>query len=114
LAAGSAPNQAHPGLRHHHLDTPHQHHQLTLLRTRGELDAPVQYLQIGFFAVTFLIAIVAGLLVWHFTRANQARLGIRSRRGQIKNLWGDVRTFAVRGVVVLIVLILLVFVALKL
>jgi hypothetical protein len=64
--------------------------------------------------VTFLIAIAAGLLVWHFTRANQARLGVRTRRGQIKNLWRDIRTFLLRGIVVLIVLILLVFVALKL
>jgi len=64
--------------------------------------------------VTFLIAIAAGLLVWHFTRANQARLGVRTRRGQIKNLWRDIRMFALRGIVVLIVLILLVYVALKL
>jgi hypothetical protein len=64
--------------------------------------------------VTFLIAIAAGLLVWHFTRANQARLGVRTRRGQIKNLWRDIRTFALRGIVILIVLILLVLVALKL
>lgn len=64
--------------------------------------------------MTFLIAIAAGLLVWHATRANQARLGIRTRRGQIKNLWRDTRMFALRGIVVLIVLILLVFVAVKL
>jgi hypothetical protein len=64
--------------------------------------------------VTFLIAIAAGLLVWHFTRANQARLGVRTRRGQIKNLWRDIRTFALRGIVVLIVLVLLVYVSLKL
>ncbi|HTX81420.1 MAG TPA: hypothetical protein VME44_04545 [Streptosporangiaceae bacterium] len=64
--------------------------------------------------MTFLIAIAAGLLVWHFTRANQARLGVRTRRGQIKNLWRDIRMFALRGIVVLIVLILLVYVALKL
>jgi hypothetical protein len=53
-------------------------------------------------------------LVWHATRANQARLAIRSRRGQIKGLWGEIRGFALRGIVVLIVLIILVLVALKL
>ena len=63
--------------------------------------------------MTFLLAIAAGVLVWHFTRANQARLGIRTRRTQIKNMWREVRTFALRGIIVLIVLILLVFVALK-
>jgi hypothetical protein len=60
-----------------------------------------------------LIAIVVGLLVWHATRANQARLGIRSRRGQIKGMRREIRTFALRGIVVLIVLILLMVVALK-
>jgi cell division protein FtsB len=70
------------------------------------------------FAVTailaFILAFVAGYLVWHFTRANQARLAIRSRRTQIKTLWGEVRKFAFRGVVVLVVFILLIFVVLKL
>jgi hypothetical protein len=61
-----------------------------------------------------LLAIVAGLLVWHATRANQARLGIRSRRAQIRGMWREVRTFALRGVVVLVVLVLLIAVALKL
>jgi hypothetical protein len=60
-----------------------------------------------------LIAIVAGLLVWHSTRANQARLGIRTRRGQIKGMRREIRKFALRGIVVLIVLILLLVVALK-
>jgi hypothetical protein len=63
--------------------------------------------------LAFLIAIVAGLLVWHGTRANQARLGIRSRRGQIKGMRREIRTFALRGIVVLTVLILLVVVALQ-
>jgi len=63
--------------------------------------------------LVILIAIVAGLLVWHATRANQARLGIRSRRGQIKSMWGEIRTFALRGIVVLIVFIALMIVALK-
>ena len=63
--------------------------------------------------MVILIAIVAGLLVWHATRANQARLGIRSRRGQIKSMWGEIRTFALRGIVVLIVFIALMIVALK-
>lgn len=60
-----------------------------------------------------IFAIAAGLLVWHFTRANQARLGVRSRRGQIKNLWREIRKFALRGVVVLIVFVLLLLVALR-
>jgi hypothetical protein len=55
-----------------------------------------------------LIAIGVGLVVWHATRANQARLGIRSRRGQIKGMRGEIRKFVLRGVVLLIVLILLV------
>lgn len=63
--------------------------------------------------MVILIAIVAGLLVWHATRANQARLGIRTRRGQIKGMWREIRRFALRGIVVLIVLILLLVVAVK-
>jgi hypothetical protein len=63
--------------------------------------------------LVILIAIAAGLLVWHATRANQARLGIRSRRGQIRNMWSEIRTFALRGIVVLIVFILLMVVALR-
>ena len=69
-------------------------------------------------AVAFILAVVfatvAGFLVWHSTRANQARLAIRSRRTQIKSLWREVRTFALRAVVMLIALILLLLVALKL
>ena len=64
--------------------------------------------------MVILLAIGAGLLVWHATRANQARLGIRSRRGQIKNMWSEIRTFAVRGAVILIVFILLVLIYLRL
>jgi hypothetical protein len=52
--------------------------------------------------------------VWHATRANQARLGIRSRRAQIRGMWREIRTFALRGIVVLVVLIVLVAVALRL
>jgi hypothetical protein len=63
--------------------------------------------------LAILIAIASGLLVWHATRANQARLGIRSRRGQIRNMWSEIRTFVLRGIVVLIVFILLLVVALK-
>ena len=63
--------------------------------------------------MAILIAIVAGLLVWHATRANQARLGIRSRRGQIRGMSREIRTFALRGIVVLVVFILLMAVALK-
>jgi hypothetical protein len=64
--------------------------------------------------LAILLAIVAGLLVWHATRANQARLGIRSRRAQIRGMWREIRTFALRGIVVLIVFIILIAVALKL
>jgi len=64
--------------------------------------------------LTIILAIVAGFVVWHATRANQARLGVRSRRAQIKTLRRDIRTFALRGVVVMIVLILLSIVALRL
>jgi hypothetical protein len=63
--------------------------------------------------LTLLIAIAAGLLVWHATRANQARLGIRSRRGQIKGMSREIRRFSMRGILVLIVLILLLAVALR-
>ncbi len=60
-----------------------------------------------------IFPIVAGLLVWHFTRANQARLGVKSRRVQITNLWREIRKFALRGTVVLIVFILLLLVAVR-
>jgi hypothetical protein len=63
--------------------------------------------------LVILVAIVVGLLVWHATRANQARLGIRSRRGQIKSMSREIRTFTLRGTVVLIVLMLLLYVAAK-
>jgi hypothetical protein len=63
--------------------------------------------------LVILVAVVTGLLVWHATRANQARLGIRSRRGQIKSMSSEIRTFALRGVVVLFVLIFLLEVAAK-
>jgi uncharacterized iron-regulated membrane protein len=63
--------------------------------------------------LAILLAIVAGYLVWHATRANQARLGIRSRKGQIQGMWREIRTFALRGTVVLIVFILLLVAALK-
>jgi hypothetical protein len=63
--------------------------------------------------LSILIAVVAGYLVWHFTRANQARLGIRSRRGQIKAMSREIRTFVLRGIVVLVVFVLLMIVALR-
>ena len=75
--------------------------------------APGPILADRFAVLVILIAIAAGLLVWHATRANQARLGIRSRRGQIRNMWSEIRTFALRGIVVLIVFILLMAVALR-
>jgi hypothetical protein len=63
--------------------------------------------------LSILIAIVAGFVVWHFTRINQARLAIRSRRGQIKAMSREIRTFALRGIGVLIAFILLMAVALR-
>jgi hypothetical protein len=63
--------------------------------------------------VAVLIAIVAGYLVWHFTRANQARLGIRSRRGQIRGMRSEIQKFALRGIVVLIVFVFLLAIALN-
>ena len=63
--------------------------------------------------MAIVIAIAVGLLVWHATRANQARLGIRSRRGQIRGMWREIRTFELRGIVVLMVFILLIVVALN-
>jgi hypothetical protein len=63
--------------------------------------------------LSILIAVVAGYLVWHFTRANQARLAIRSRRGQIKVMSREIRTFVLRGTLVLIVFVLLMIVALR-
>jgi hypothetical protein len=63
--------------------------------------------------LAIIVAILAGLLVWHATRASQARLAVRSRRTQIRGLWREVRTFAVRGIVVLILFILVMVVALR-
>jgi hypothetical protein len=63
--------------------------------------------------LTLVIALVAGYLVWHFTRANQARLGIRSRKGQIKGMWSEIRKMVLRGSVVLVVLILLLWIAFR-
>jgi hypothetical protein len=63
--------------------------------------------------LVILIAVVTGLLVWHATRANQARLGIRSRRGQIKTMSSEIRTFALRGIIVLALLIFLLVVVAK-
>ena len=60
-----------------------------------------------------MIALIAGYLVWHFTRANQARLGIRSRKGQIKGMWSEIRKMVLRGSVVLVVLILLLWIAFR-
>ena len=52
--------------------------------------------------------------MWHATRANQARLGIRSRRTQIQGMRRETRTFALRGIVVLVVFVILVALARKL
>lgn len=63
--------------------------------------------------MAILIAIVVGLLVWHATRANQARLGIRSRRGQIRNMRREIQKFVLRGILVLIILVILTAILLK-
>jgi len=63
--------------------------------------------------LAILIAIVVGLLVWHATRANQARLGIRSRRGQIRNMRREIQKFVLRGILVLVILIILTAILLK-
>jgi len=60
-----------------------------------------------------IVAVVVGFLVWHATRANQARLGIRSRRGQIKSMWGEIRKFAFRGFAILVIFILLLWAVLR-
>jgi hypothetical protein len=63
--------------------------------------------------LAIIVAILAGLLVWHATRASQARLAVRSRRAQIRGLWREIRTFAARGAVVLILFIIVMVVALR-
>jgi hypothetical protein len=63
--------------------------------------------------LAILVAIVAGLLVWHFTRANQARLGIRTRRGQIRTMSREIQKFVFRGFLVLILFVIVMVVALK-
>lgn len=63
--------------------------------------------------MAILVAVVAGYLVWHFTRANQNRLAIRSRRGQIKAMSREIRTFVLRGILVLILFIVLMGIALR-
>jgi hypothetical protein len=63
--------------------------------------------------VVILVAIAVGFLVWHATRASQARQAIQSRRAQIRGLWQDVWTFALRGIVMLILFIIVMVVALK-
>ena len=60
-----------------------------------------------------IVAIVAGLLVWHATRASQARLAIRSRRAQIRTLWGEVRGFGLRGILLLALFVVVMVVALR-
>jgi hypothetical protein len=65
------------------------------------------------FVLVLIVAIAVGLVVWHATRANQARLGIRSRKGQIKGMRREIRKFALRGIIVLIVFIILVIAVVK-
>ncbi|MBO0822296.1 MAG: hypothetical protein J2P27_00370 [Actinobacteria bacterium] len=60
-----------------------------------------------------VLVILAGLLVWHATRANQARLGIRSRRAQIRGMRTETRKFGLRGIVILIIFILVVIAAVR-
>jgi hypothetical protein len=63
--------------------------------------------------LVLIVAIAVGLVVWHGTRANQARLGIRSRKGQIKGMRREIRKFVLRGAIVLIVFIILVIAVVK-
>ncbi len=63
--------------------------------------------------MVLIVAIAVGLVVWHATRANQARLGIRSRKGQIKGMRREIRKFALRGTIVLVVFIILVIAVVK-
>lgn len=63
--------------------------------------------------MVLIVAIAVGLVVWHGTRANQARLGIRSRKGQIKGMRREIRKFVLRGAIVLIVFIILVIAVVK-
>jgi len=63
--------------------------------------------------LTIIVAIIAGFLVWHFTRANQARLAVRSRRTQIRALHRDIRAFGLRGIVVLVFFVLVLNLALR-
>jgi ABC-type Fe3+ transport system permease subunit len=63
--------------------------------------------------LVIVVMIVTGLLVWHFTRASQARAAIRSRRNQIRGLWKEIRMFVARGLIVLIVFVIVMIVALK-
>jgi len=60
-----------------------------------------------------IVAIVTGLLVWHATRASQARLAIRSRRAQIRGLWRETRGFGLRGIALLILFVVVMVVALR-
>ena len=98
-------------------DTPRNKAQPALRLTRrgiscGEVGAPGPVPR-SVSALAIILAIAAGLLVWHATRANQARLGIRSRHAQIRAMRREIRLFGRRGIVVLIVFILLIVVALK-
>jgi len=63
--------------------------------------------------LVLIVAIAVGMVVWHGTRANQARLGIRSRKGQIKGMRREIRKFVLRGAIVLIVFIILVIAVVK-
>jgi hypothetical protein len=61
-----------------------------------------------------LLALPAlGFAVWACTRANQARQGIRNRRGQIRNLWAEIRTMIVRAVLAAAILGALLYAAAK-
>jgi hypothetical protein len=64
--------------------------------------------------LAIIVAIVAGLLVWHATRASQARLAIRSRRAQIRSLWREIRAFAFRGLLLLVLFAVVMVIALRL
>jgi hypothetical protein len=63
--------------------------------------------------LVLVVAIITGLLVWHFTRASQARAAIRSRKNQIRGLWKEIRGFVARGIIVLIVFLVVMYFALR-
>lgn len=63
--------------------------------------------------MAIIVALVTGLVVWHFTRVSQARAAIRTRRNQIRGLWREIRTFVFRGIFVVVAFGIVMYVALR-